>query len=48
LLIVASHPSLFLFVCFSAYALSGVVRMLPFWKRRRPAETIEQPAPGKH
>ena len=48
LVIVASHPSLFLFVFFIAYALSGVVRMLPFWKRRHPAETIEQPAPGKH
>ncbi len=48
LVIVASNPILFLFVFFALYAFSGIVRMLPFWQRRHPIETIEQPAQGKH
>ena len=48
LVIVASNPILFLFVFFLLYAFSGIVRMLPFWQRRHPIETTEQPAPGKH
>ncbi|OGB95696.1 MAG: CDP-diacylglycerol--serine O-phosphatidyltransferase [candidate division NC10 bacterium RBG_16_65_8] len=47
LVIVASHPSLFLFVFFLLYAFSGIVRILPFWQRRYPAETTEHPAHGK-
>jgi hypothetical protein len=47
LVIVASNPILFLFMFFLAYACSGIVRVLPFWQRRHPAETTEQPAPGK-
>jgi CDP-diacylglycerol---serine O-phosphatidyltransferase len=47
LLIVASHPSLFLFLLFSLYAVSGIVRMLPFWQRRHPVESTEQPVSGK-
>jgi CDP-diacylglycerol--serine O-phosphatidyltransferase len=47
LIVVASQPSLFLFVFFLSYAASGVVRALPFWQRRHPAETTEQPAPSK-
>ncbi|MBI4537636.1 MAG: CDP-diacylglycerol--serine O-phosphatidyltransferase [candidate division NC10 bacterium] len=47
LLIVASHPSLFLFLAFVGYALSGPVRILPIWRRRHPAELSEHPAPGK-
>jgi CDP-diacylglycerol--serine O-phosphatidyltransferase len=48
LLIVASHPILFLFVFFFLYACSGVVRLLPIWQRRQPADAVEQPAHGKH
>jgi CDP-diacylglycerol--serine O-phosphatidyltransferase len=47
LLIVASHPSLFLFVSFSLYAASGIVRAVPAWQKRHPMETTEQPAPGR-
>jgi len=47
LIVVASQPILFLFLFFSLYAASGMVRALPFWQRRQPAETTEQPAPGK-
>lgn len=47
LIVVASQPSLFLFVFFLSYAASGVVRTLPFWQRRHPTETTEQPAPSK-
>ena len=47
LFVVASQPSLFLFLFSFLNAASGVVRALPFWKRRQPAETTEQPAPGK-
>ena len=46
LIVVASQPILFLFLFFFLYAASGVVRALPFWQRRQPAETIEQPAPA--
>ena len=48
LLVVASHPSLFLFVFFFLYALSGIARLLPAWQRRHPSETSEHAAPGKH
>ncbi len=48
LLIVASHPSLFLFLFFFLYVASGIARTLPAWQRRHPAEITEQPAPGKH
>ncbi len=48
LLIVASNPSLFLFVFFLGYALSGIVRTLPAWQRRHPVETAEHPAPDTH
>jgi CDP-diacylglycerol--serine O-phosphatidyltransferase len=47
LLIVASHPILVLFLAFVGYALSGPIRMLPFWQKRHPVETNEQAAPGK-
>jgi CDP-diacylglycerol--serine O-phosphatidyltransferase len=47
LLIVASHPSLFLFLFSFLYAVSGIVRALPAWQRRHPADSTEQPAPGK-
>lgn len=47
LIVVASQPILFLFLFFFLYAASGVVRALPFWQRRQPAQTTEQPAPGK-
>ena len=47
LVIVASNPILFSFVFFVLYALSGIVRMLPYWQRRHPVETTEQPAHGK-
>jgi len=47
LLVVASHPSLFLFLFFVAYAVSGIVRSMPAWQRRHPIDNIEQPAPGK-
>ncbi len=47
LLVVASHPSLFLFAFFFLYALSGLVRLLPAWQRRHPVEIADQPAPGK-
>jgi CDP-diacylglycerol--serine O-phosphatidyltransferase len=46
-LIVASHPSLFLFLFSFLYAASGIVRVLPAWQRRHPADSTEQPAPGK-
>jgi CDP-diacylglycerol--serine O-phosphatidyltransferase len=45
LIVVASQPILFLFLFFFLYAASGVVRALPFWQRRQPAETTEQPTP---
>jgi len=48
LVIVASNPILFSFVFFLLYALSGIVRMLPYWQRRHPVEPTEQPAHGKH
>jgi CDP-diacylglycerol--serine O-phosphatidyltransferase len=48
LVIVASHPSFFLFALFSLYAVSGIVRMLPYWQRRHPVDSTEQPAAGKH
>jgi CDP-diacylglycerol--serine O-phosphatidyltransferase len=48
LLVVASHPSLFLFVFFLLYAASGIVRAIPAWKKRHPVETTEQPASGPH
>ncbi len=47
LLIVASHPSLFLFLIFVGYALAGPARTLPIWHRRQSIETSEQAAPGK-
>ncbi len=47
LLVVASHPSLFLFLLSFAYAMSGIVRALPTWQKRVPTEATEQPAPGK-
>jgi len=47
LLIVASHPSLFLFLFSFLYAVSGIARVLPAWQRRHPADSTEQPAPGK-
>jgi phosphatidylserine synthase len=46
LIVVASQPILFLFLFFFLYAASGVVRALPFWQRRQPAETTEHPAPA--
>jgi phosphatidylserine synthase len=45
-LVVASHPSLFLFLFFFVYAASGIVRSLPAWQRRHPVDTSEQPSPG--
>ena len=48
LLVVASHPSLFLLLCSFGHALSGVVRALPAWQRRHPTETTEPLAPGGH
>lgn len=48
LLVVASHPSLFLFVGFFLYAASGIVRAMPAWQKRHPVETTEESAPGKH
>jgi len=48
LLVVASHPSLFLFAFFFLYAMSGLVRLLPAWQKRHPVEIADQPAPGKH
>ena len=48
LLVVASHPSLFLFVFFTLYAASGIVRLLPAWQKRHPVEISEPAAPGKH
>ncbi len=47
LLIVASHPSLFLFLFSFLYAVSGIARALPAWQKRHPADSTEQPAPGK-
>jgi CDP-diacylglycerol---serine O-phosphatidyltransferase len=47
LLIVASHPSLFLFLFSFLYAASGIARALPAWQRQHPADSTEQPAPGK-
>jgi CDP-diacylglycerol--serine O-phosphatidyltransferase len=47
LLIVASHPSLFLFLFSFLYAASGIVRALPTLQKRHPADSTEQPAPGK-
>ena len=47
LLVVASHPSLFLLLFFMAYAVSGIVRSLPAWQRRHPVDNTEQPVPGK-
>jgi len=47
LLVVASHPSLFLFLFFFLYAASGIVRVVPAWQKRHPAEATEQPAPTK-
>jgi hypothetical protein len=46
--VVASHPSLFLFVFFLLYAVSGIVRLVPAWQKRHPVETTEQPAPRPH
>jgi CDP-diacylglycerol--serine O-phosphatidyltransferase len=48
LLVVASHPILFLFLFFFVYALSGILRLLPAWQRRHPVEIRDQPAPGAH
>jgi CDP-diacylglycerol--serine O-phosphatidyltransferase len=47
-LVVASHPSLFLFLFFTLYAVSGIVRSLPAWQKRHPVDIPEQSAPGKH
>lgn len=46
-LVVASQPILFLFLFFTLYALSGIVRALPAWQKRHPMDTTEQPSPGK-
>jgi hypothetical protein len=48
LLVVASHPSFFLFVFFVLYATSGMVRAVPAWQKRHPTETTEQPTSGPH
>jgi CDP-diacylglycerol--serine O-phosphatidyltransferase len=48
LIVVASHPRLFLFLAFLLYAASGPVRALPFWSRAHPTETPEQLTSGKH
>ncbi|HTU00601.1 MAG TPA: CDP-diacylglycerol--serine O-phosphatidyltransferase, partial [Candidatus Sulfotelmatobacter sp.] len=47
-LIVASHPSLFLFLGSFLYAISGILRLLPAWQRRHPVEIRDQPAPSSH
>lgn len=47
LLVVASHPSLFLFLFFMAYAVSGIVRSVPAWQKRHPVDNTGQPVPGK-
>jgi CDP-diacylglycerol---serine O-phosphatidyltransferase len=46
LVVVASHPTFFLFLGFLVYAASGPLRMIPMRRRRQP-EPIEQHAPGK-
>ncbi len=45
LVVVASHPTLFLFLGFLAYAVSGPLRVIPAGRRRQ-AEQTEQHAPG--
>lgn len=47
LLIVASHPTLVLFLAFVGYALSGPIRTLPFWRKRQPMDASEQAAPSE-
>lgn len=45
-LVIAAEPSLLVFCFFFCYALSGIVRSIPFIKRRVP-EAMEQPAGGE-
>jgi CDP-diacylglycerol--serine O-phosphatidyltransferase len=48
LIVVASNPSLFLFILCALYAASGPLRLLPIWAKRRPADTTEHPVPDTH